>query len=175
MVIWMIGLSGSGKTTLSNLIYRRLKPRMPNLVQLDGDVLRDLFGNDVDHTIEGRRRNAQRLSVLSRFLADQGIHVIAAVLSIFPEWREWNRKNIFDYAEVYVRAILETLRRRDSKNLYARALAGELPNVVGVDILFPEPAAPELIIDNDLDRSEFGELVDRVLDIPAVHSALSRG
>lgn len=172
MVIWMIGLSGSGKTTLSELTYRRLKPRLPNLVRLDGDVLRELFGNDVDHTIEGRRRNAQRLSVLSRFLADQGIHVIAAVLSIFPEWREWNRKNIPGYVEVYLKAQLTTLRRRDTKNLYARALAGEIPNVVGVDIPFPEPVSPELVIDNDADRGEFGEFVDRVLDIPAVRSAL---
>jgi adenylylsulfate kinase len=175
MVIWIIGLSGSGKTTLSELVYGRLKPRVPNLVRLDGDVLRDLFGNDVDHTIEGRRRNAQRLSVLSKFLADQGIHVIAAVLSIFPEWREWNRKNIPGYAEVYLKASLGTLRRRDTKNLYSRALTGELPNVVGVDIPFPEPQAPDLVIDNNLDRSALGELADCVLGIPAVRSVLLDG
>jgi adenylylsulfate kinase len=172
MVIWIIGLSGSGKTTLSELVYARLKPSLPNLVRLDGDVLRELFGNDVDHTVEGRRRNAQRLSVLSKFLADQGIHVIAAVLSIFPEWREWNRNNIPGYAEVYLKASLETLRRRDRKNLYARAIAGELANVVGVDIPFPEPQRPDLVIDNDTDRSAFDDLADRVLGVQAVRAVL---
>jgi adenylylsulfate kinase len=172
MVIWIIGLSGSGKTTLSELVYARLKPRLPHLVRLDGDVLRELFGNDVDHTVEGRRRNAQRLSVLSKFLADQGIHVVAAVLSIFPEWRDWNRKNIPGYAEVYLKASLATLRRRDKKNLYARALSGQLANVVGVDIPFPEPAAADLIIDNDVDRTQFVELTDRICALAAVRSAL---
>ena len=172
MVVWMIGLSGSGKTTLSELVYRALKPKLPNLVRLDGDVLRDLFGNDVDHTIEGRRRNAQRLSVLSKFLAGQDIHVVAAVLSIFPEWREWNRKNIPGYAEVYLKASLETLRGRDTKKLYARALAGEMPNVVGVDIPFPEPVNPELVIDNDVHRTEFSEPLRQVLDLAVVRAAL---
>jgi len=94
MVTWMIGLSRAGKTTLSKLLYDRLKPHVNNLVLLDGDIIRELFRNDVDHTIEGRRKNAERLSHLSKFLSDQNIHVIAAVLSIFPEWQAWNRKNI---------------------------------------------------------------------------------
>jgi adenylylsulfate kinase len=174
MVIWMIGLSGSGKTTLSQLAYQQLKPKLPNLVRLDGDVIRALFGNDVDHTIEGRRRNAQRLSALSKFLADQRIHVIAAVLSIFPEWRQWNRENIPGYAEVYIRASMDTLLRRDTRNLYASALRGEIPNVVGVDIPFPEPVSPELVLDNDVDRREFGEMVGRVMQLDVVREALGR-
>ena len=84
MVTWMIGLSRAGKTTLSELLYDKLKSRVSNLVLLDGDAVRELFGNDVDHTINGRRKNAERLSHLSKFLSNQNIHVIAAVLSIFP-------------------------------------------------------------------------------------------
>ena len=76
MVLWMIGLSGSGKTTMSQLVYDQLKPTTPNLVRLDGDVIRDLFRNDTDHTLAGRRKNAERLSHLSKFLADQNIHVV---------------------------------------------------------------------------------------------------
>ena len=33
-----------------------------------------------------------RISRLSKFLDDQGIHVVCAILSILPESREWNRK-----------------------------------------------------------------------------------
>ena len=53
MVTWMIGLSRAGKTTLSRLLYDKLKPNVDNLVLLDGDAIRDLFRNDVDHTIGG--------------------------------------------------------------------------------------------------------------------------
>lgn len=172
MVIWIIGLSGTGKTTLATQVVQRIRRQNGNAVLLDGDLIRTLFGNDVDHTIEGRRRNAERLSALSKFLADQGIHVVAAVLSIFPEWRRWNRENITDYTEVYIKASMETLHRRDIKNLYKRAAKGELVNVVGVDIPFPEPVNPDLVIENDVDRPELSELTDRVLNIKSVREAL---
>ena len=58
MVIWLIGLSGSGKTTIANKIVERLRQSNNKVVLLDGDLIRELFGTDVDHSIEGRRRNA---------------------------------------------------------------------------------------------------------------------
>lgn len=174
MVIWIIGLSGTGKTTLASQVVERIRRLNGKVVLLDGDLIRTLFGNDVDHTIEGRRRNAERLSVLSKFLADQGIHVVAAVLSIFPEWRRWNRESIPDYSEVYIKASMQTLLKRDIKNLYARAAKGEIINVVGVDIPFPEPENPELVIENDVDRLEFNELTDRIMNLDTVREALGR-
>jgi adenylylsulfate kinase-like enzyme len=146
MVIWLIGLSGSGKTTLSEALYRRLKPKHANLVLLDGDAFREVF-RDVDHTIEGRRRNAERISNLCKVLDDQGIHVIAAVLSLFPEWQAWNRTNFSNYFEVFLDLPLKTLKERDTKDLYAAAEAGRMTDVVGIDIPFPRPAAPDLVID----------------------------
>src|SRR3989338_7946972 len=170
MVLWIIGLSGSGKTSLSRIIYDRLKPKMPNLVRLDGYVIRELFGNDVDHSIEGRRINAQRLSRLCKFFSDQDIHIIAAVLSIFPEWRNWNREYIPGYAEIYLKVSMEVLKTRDRKNLYKSALAGKMKNVVGVDIAFPEPANPDMVIDNDKDRDTLEEIADRVMAMPVIKS-----
>jgi adenylylsulfate kinase len=174
MVIWIIGLSGTGKTTLANEVVNRIRQLKRKVVMLDGDLIRDLFGNDVDHTIEGRKRNAERLSVLTKYLADQDIHVVAAVLSIFPEWRLWNRENINHYSEVYIKSSMETLARRDIKNLYARAIKGEIVNVVGVDIPFPEPQNPELVIENDVDRVEFSEFIDQIMNLNVVRETLEK-
>ena len=174
MVIWLIGLSGSGKTTLACQVVERIRQMNGKVVLLDGDLIRTLFGNDVDHTIEGRRRNAERLSVLTKYLADQGIHVVAAVLSIFPEWRRWNRENIPDYSEVYLKASMQTLLRRDIKDLYAKATRGEIVNVVGVDISFPEPENPDLVIENDVDRVDFQELTDKIMNLDKVCEGLRR-
>ena len=124
MVIWMMGLSMAGKSTLSKLLYDELKPGVSNLVLVDGDVIRTLFGNDVDHTIAGRRVNAERISKLCKFLSDQNINVIAAVLSIFPEWQDWNRANINNYQEVFIKASMENLEKRDTNNLYSEARKG---------------------------------------------------
>lgn len=174
MVLWLIGLSGTGKTTVAKQVVERIRRSNVSVVLLDGDLIRALFRNDVDHTIDGRRRNAERLSCLSKFLADQGVHVVAAVLSIFPEWQSWNRSNIGDYSEVYIKTSMQTLRRRDVKNLYARAARGELHDVVGVDIPFPEPEHPDLVIDNEVDRQDFTELTDSIMNIVVVRKALER-
>lgn len=168
MVIWIIGLSGTGKTTLANQVVQRIRAENGKVVLLDGDLIRELFGNDVDHTIEGRYRNAERISVLTKYLSDQGIDVVAAVLSIFPEWREWNRKNIENYSEVYIKASMKTLLRRDIKNLYAKAIRGEISNVVGVDIPFPEPENPELVLDNNVDRSDLFDFINQVMSLKAL-------
>jgi len=173
MVVWIIGLSGTGKTTLANLLVERIRDAGKKVVLLDGDLIRELFANDVDHTVEGRRRNAERLSFLSSYLAKQDVHVVAAVLSIFPEWRRWNRDNIPGYCEVYLKASIETLQRRDIKDLYARALSGDIPNVVGVDIPFPEPENPDLVIENDADRDSFDDLIDQIQDIDVVREEMS--
>jgi len=168
MVTWMIGLSRAGKTTLSQLLYKKLKPDVSNLVLLDGDAIRVLFGSDVDHTIEGRRKNAERISHLSKFLSDQNIHVIAAVLSIFPEWQAWNRKNISNYQEVYIKASMDSLEKRDTNGLYSQAKKGLMKNVVGVDIPFPEPKQPDLVVENNIETANFDSMLEKVLTLAEI-------
>lgn len=172
MVVWIMGLSGTGKSTLAGHLVKQLRDAGKTVVLLDGDVIRAVFGNDVDHSIEGRRKNAERLSHLTKLLSDQGVHVIAAVLSIFPEWRQWNRENIAEYAEIYMQASIETLLKRDIKNLYARALKGEITNVVGVDLPFPEPQNPELVIDNNQHVTDFDPLVRKVMSLDVIQRAM---
>ena len=172
MVLWIIGLSGVGKTTLANLVVERIRESLNNVVLLDGDVIRALFPSDVDYTLAGRRRNAERLSNLSRFLSQEGIHVVAAVLSIFPDLQDWNRRELAGYTEIYLKASLSTLVHRDIKNLYGPAQRGEISNVVGIDIAFPEPVQPDLIIDNEEDRSDMGEFLERIFTLPSIQQAL---
>ena len=147
MIIWLIGMSGSGKSTIGRAHYDQIKAQHANTVYLDGDEFREVFANDVDHTIAGRQRNAERISRLCQVLDRQGIHVVAAVLSIFPKWQNWNRKEFDTYFEIFLDIPLETLRERDVKGLYAKADAGEMKDVVGYDIPFHTPASPDFILD----------------------------
>ena len=163
MVIWIIGLSAAGKTTLATSIVKKLRDEGEKVCLLDGDLIRDLFSNDVDHSVAGRRRNAERLSTISEFLGNQGIPVVAAVLSIFPDWQKWNRNNIKDYFQVYIKVSMEKLESRETKGLYASAKQGKINNVVGYDIDFPEPFLSDIIIDNEIDNLNFEEVAERVL------------
>jgi adenylylsulfate kinase len=155
MVLWLIGISGAGKTALGKEIYRLLKKGHPNTVFLDGDEMREVFGNDLGHTTEDRWRNAKRFMGLCRLLSCQDIHVICSILSIFHESQRWNREHLQDYFEVYIEAPFNQLLKRDFNGLYRAALRGEVKNVVGVDIEFPPPLQPDLVIRNDGRLEEF--------------------
>lgn len=148
MVTWLIGLSGAGKTTLADAIVMKVRNAVPNVVLIDGDAIRDVFGNDLGHTLEDRRRNAERISRLCGLLDRQGIHVVCAILSLFRETRAWNRSNIRSYYEVFIDTPRERLIERDSKGIYGKFLRGEISNVAGMDIDFPLPESADLVISN---------------------------
>jgi adenylylsulfate kinase len=148
MVVWLIGLSGSGKTTLADKIVSDLRLADETIVSLDGDILRELWGNDLGHDLESRRKNAQRICRLCQFLDQQGLNLVCAVLSIFPESREWCRQNLSSYYEVFIDAPLNQVMERDVKGIYARYKRGEVIDVAGLDLDFPTPKTPDLVIKN---------------------------
>lgn len=149
MVIWLIGMSGSGKTTLGREVAARLRRSAPNTVLLDGDEVRSVFAHEGQnaYTLEGRRINAQRLTSLCAMLDKQGIHVVCCVLSIFPEMQAANRGLFSAYFEVFMDAPLSVLEARDVKGLYAAARQGKARDVVGIDIPFPRPPRPDMVVD----------------------------
>lgn len=155
MILWLTGQSGTGKTTLAEAVFAAAKDRgIDNLLMVDGDILRDVFGGDLGYSEEDRRKNMGRMARLCRYFDQQGMHAIAAVIAPFQETRDWNRANIRSYYEVYIRALQEDLLKRDPKGLYRRALAGETA-LPGINQRYDIPSAPDLIIDNYGSREEF--------------------
>ncbi len=148
-VFWFTGLSGAGKTAIGKRFYEEFRERLSNVVFLDGDELREAFGNDLGHSSEDRKKSAMRNSRLCRLLSNQGIHVVIATISLFHEVQNWNRKNIPGYREIYISVPLEVLSTRDPKGIYARAKKGHAKNVYGIDLGFEAPKTPELILNND--------------------------
>lgn len=148
-VYWLTGLSGAGKTTIGRLWYEKLKAAGEAVVFLDGDELRQVFGDDLGYTEEARRRSAMRNARLCALLAKQGIKVVCCTISMFDSVRDWNREHIPGYFEVYVKASLDTLRRRDQKGLYS----GADQDVAGIHFQVEEPKTPDLVLENDGQRT----------------------
>ena len=152
-VYWITGLAGAGKTTIGKLLYEKIKEQNLNTVFLDGDMLRKVFGDDLGYTKEDRRKCAMRYSRLCAMLQEQGMNVICCTISMFDSVREWNRENIPDYKEIYLKVSMETLRVRNQKGLYGDLTAKKQKDIVGIDIEIETPKCPDLVLVNDAGRT----------------------
>jgi len=170
----MTGLSGAGKTTISQVIMRQLKPLIPELGLVDGDVVRDVFSNDLDYTEPSRMRQIKRIQSLAKVMDAQDFVVIVAALYSHPDLLAWNRKNFSEYFEVYLDASLDLVRSRDPKGLYAKADSGRMKHVVGIDVPWHEPANPDLtVIASNAETPE--DIARRIVQsIPRLSAALSK-
>ena len=126
-----------------------MKPRYPQLVMLDGDVVRQTFGNDLTHCESDRVLQVQRLRSMAKVMGDQDLIVLVAVLYSHPALLAWNRENLPGYFEVYLNSSIELVMERDDKGLYVAAAEGRMKNVVGVDIPWHEPKTPDLILEGN--------------------------
>ncbi len=138
------GLAGAGKTTIGTLFYERLKRVHPDAVLLDGDQVRK-EGGDHDYSTEARKRGGLGTAARCRSFTEQGLDVVNCNMALYREVRQWYRENVPNYREIYVRVSMETLFRRDKKNLYTSGVK----QVVGLDLPWDEPDTPDIIIDND--------------------------
>lgn len=143
-VYFFTGLAGAGKTTIGGLFYRRLKARKNNVFLADGDQVRSIFGRS-GYSTEARKDAARRGFRLWRELAEQGIDVVVCSIAMYDEIQNWNRANIENYKEVYIKVTRDTLYRRDQKQLYSSGRK----EVVGVDLPFDEPQNADVVVEND--------------------------
>ena len=167
MIIWFTGLSGAGKSTLAEHMYLKVKPIYKNTVYLDGDILRKCFSNEkkYDYTPEGRRENAERIHYLSLLLDKQEINVICAIQLIFNDIRSLNRNIFSRYIEIHVKCQLETLKRRDTKNLFKSYKLNKANNIVGIDIPYPEPNNFDYELNTDENINSSLSKVDQISKI----------
>ncbi len=150
-VIWFTGMSGAGKSTISNLLEKKLASIGKLTYLLDGDNLRHGINKDLGFKEEDRIENIRRAGEISKILFDAGIIVLASFISPYAKDR-LRLKNSFpdgSFHEIYVKTHLETLKERDTKGLYAKALKGEIPNFTGINSSYEEPMNPSLTIDTD--------------------------
>ena len=146
---WITGLSGAGKTTIGRLWYTKLRQSGEAAVFLDGDELRQVFGGSLGYSLEDRQKMAMNYARLCALLSGQGLTVICCTISMFDSVRTWNRENISGYVEVYIKASMETLRRRNQKGLYSAGAQ----NVAGIAFPVELPTSPDLVLCNDGDES----------------------
>src|SRR3989454_2456914 len=162
--LWFTGLSGAGKSTLAAAVSAELRGRGVSVEVLDGDEVRQNLSKGLGFSREDRDTNIRRIGYVAKLLTRNGAAVITAAISPFRAIRDEVRQEIGAFIEVYVKASLGECIRRDTKGLYRRALAGEIPQFTGVSDPYEEPLAPDLVIDTE--REEITHSASRVIDRP---------
>ena len=96
--------------------------------------------------------------MLCKKLTDQGINVIIASIAMFDEIRKWNRLNIENYHEIYIKTPINLIKKRNKKKLY---LSNKI-NVCGKDIKAEYPKQPDQIVKNNY-KNDIDKIVNKLL------------
>jgi len=176
--LWFTGLSGAGKSTVSSAVHHTLRERgISNVELLDGDEVRTHLTRGLGFSREDRDTNVLRIGWVCQLLVKHGIPVMTAAISPYRETRDKVRAMVEKaggkgaFIEVFVNASVEECARRDVKGLYAKAMAGEIPQFTGVSDPYEPPEQPEIELKTANESEE--ESVAQVVRYLEEHACIS--
>jgi len=148
--VLLTGLPASGKSTIAVALERALLDEGRAAYVLDGDNIRHGLSDDLGFSPGDRTEHIRRVGQVARLFADAGTVAVVSLISPLAADREHVRaahaEAELPFAEVFVDTALEECQRRDPKGLYARARAGEIRGLTGIDAPYQRPSHPDLHI-----------------------------
>jgi len=158
--LWFTGLPLSGKTTIADKVYSELEKLQIPLERLDSKDIRAVVPN-IGFSREDRNRHMKRVGHLIKTLQNNSISTVASFVSPYRESRKAIREMVRNNVVVYLKADIETCKKRDYKGVYEKALKGGLQNFSGINDVYEEPQHAEIIIDTD--KISVDEAVDIIV------------
>jgi adenylylsulfate kinase-like enzyme len=148
ILFWITGFSGSGKTQISKKIYSKIKKNYGPTVFFSGDDIRKIF-NLKGYSYKERYDTVMKYCKFIKFITNQNINVIFAVIGMMEDVRKWNRKNIKNYVEIYIKSDLKSIIVMRKKKIYQT----KTKNIVGLDIKPEYPKKAHIIIKNNFKKN----------------------
>jgi adenylyl-sulfate kinase len=148
--VWFTGLPAAGKSTIAAAVEHELIAAGRSAFLLDGDNLRHGLNGDLGFDEAARRENVRRTAHVARLLAESGTVALVGLVSPYALDREQaaalHAAVELPFLEVFVDAPLQLCEQRDPKGLYARARAGEIDGMTGLDAPYEPPLRPDLVL-----------------------------
>jgi len=152
LVIFCTGLSGSGKSTIARGVADALRESGDRTVTLlDGDVVRRELSAGLGFGKADRDLNVRRIGWVAAEIGRH--HGVAICCPIAPyaqaraTARQMARSAGAGFLLVHVATPLEVCEARDRKGLYAKARAGLLTGMTGIDDPYEQPTDADLVLD----------------------------
>ena len=144
ILFWITGLSGSGKTTLGKKIKKDITKVYGPTIMISGDNIRKIFSLK-GYEYSERVAILKKYSLFAKYITEQKINIILAVVGMVESQREWNRTNIENYIEIFIQSRIKDIIKLNKKKIYNQKNPGKL---VGVNIKPQYPKKPDIIINN---------------------------
>ncbi len=160
--VWLTGIPSAGKTTLAKRLAEELRSMNFRVEILESDELRKLLTPNPKYTEEEREYFYRAMAVMGKYLVDNGICVIFDATAHRRGYREYARKLIRNFMEVYIYSPVEVCIERDVKGLYKRALKGGIKTLPGLQVPYEEPLNPDVKVETHKERIE--ESLNKILD-----------
>ena len=125
-VIWLTDPSSAGKTVLSQALKKKLREKGYKVEIFDGDEVRKEFYPDIGFSKKAREIHNKIVIHMAALLSRNGVVAIVSLISSYNVVREYTRRKIGNFIEVYLKYPLENGIKRDPKGLYAKAIKGEI-------------------------------------------------
>ncbi len=148
IIFWITGLSGSGKSTIGEHLKAKLEKEYGKTVIIHGDDIRKIF-KFKSYTKNKRLELGKSYSDLCKLIAKQKVNIIFSTVGLFKELFLYNRKNLQNYIEIYIKTDIQKLKKKKSKSFYKVKTS----NVWGLDLKPYYPKKPDIIIENNFDKT----------------------
>ncbi len=151
-VLFFTGLSGSGKSTIARGVADALQETGERTVTfLDGDVVRRELSAGLTFSKADRDLNIRRIGWVAAEVARHGGLAICCPIAPYAAARATARAQASaagaGFVLVYVSTPLEVCEQRDRKGLYAKARAGLITGMTGIDDPYEEPTDADIVVD----------------------------
>jgi adenylylsulfate kinase len=147
-----MGRPAAGKSTLAKRIEEELRSRGIVVENLDGDEIRQNLHPELGFTKDDRRINNRRTAFIAKLLNRNDIAVVTGMITPFRESQQQAREIVEEegtFVLIYVKCSVDEAARRDPKELYEQAKAGNIENFTGINHPFEEPHNPEIVVDTE--------------------------
>ena len=153
LTVWLTGLPACGGSEIAQALERLLFEQGRLATVLDGTVIRHTLSLGLDHSPADTREHLRRVAAVARMMNEAGLIAIASFVSPDRGQRALVRDTVGPerYLELHVASPPEWCEQNDRRGTWARARAGELLDVAGVNAPYEAPERPDLVLRPDRD------------------------
>lgn len=154
--VWLTGLPSAGKSSIAGALLPLMETRGRTVTLLDGDAVRTHLSAGLGFSRQDRDTNIARVGFVAAEIVRHRGAVICAVVSPYDAARKRARAMVDEagggrgrFVLVYVSTPLAVCEQRDVKGLYAKARAGNLHGMTGVDDPYQPPVDADVVVDTE--------------------------